>query len=499
MAWSLIFVVAIILITLCFYTTHSRAGRLMSKLPGPKGWPIVGTAFQFLASPEVVFIKLREDYKKFKSLTSYYSFGFGFVNIYDPEDIEILLSASRFNYKFIPYTFFRSWLGEGLLVSNGSKWHQRRKLLTSAFHFNILKKYASSFVEYTENLLNKIETQTSNERTDVVPLLSNATLRIMCQTAMGISMDQVAESEKKKYFEAIYTVGECIVRRLCRIWYYSSFVYNRTDLGKAEAKALVNLHAFTNRVIRERKTYLEDKNELGISESDENTSTKGRLAMLDLLLQCEKEGSIDLNGIREEVDTFMFEGHDTTAMALSFFVMRIANEPEIQENMYEELKTIFQGSDRLPTMDDLNDMKYLECCIKESLRLYPSVPFIARYLKEDVVLSGYTVPKGVGCHIHIYDLHHNEDIYPEPEKFIPERFLPENVLKRHRYAFIPFSAGPRNCIGQKFAFLEMKTVISGLLRKFKIEPVTKTDEVVLTADVVLRSTHPLYVKFRNRK
>ncbi|CAG4966752.1 unnamed protein product [Colias eurytheme] len=499
MAWSLILVVVIIFFTWCINAT-SRKARLMSRLPGPKGWPIVGTAFQFLVSPEEVFIKLREEYKNYKSLTSYYSFGFGYINIYDPEDIETILSASRFNDKQIPYTFFRSWLGEGLLISNGSKWHQRRKLLTSAFHFNILKKYTSSFIEYTENLLKKIENETSNEQTDVRPLLSNATLRIMCQTAMGISMDQVAESEKRKYFEAIHTVGECIVRRLCRIWYYSSFVYNRTSLGKAEAKALVNLHAFTNKVIRERKAYLEDKNILEMTDSEEiYGGNKGRLAMLDLLLQSEKEGNIDLDGIREEVDTFMFEGHDTTAMALSFFVMRIASEPEIQEKMYEELKTIFQGSDRLPTMDDLNDMKYLECCIKESLRLYPSVPFIARYLNEDVVLSGYTVPKDVACHIHIYDLHHREDIYPDAEKFIPERFLPENVVKRHRYAYLPFSAGPRNCIGQKFAFLEMKTVISGLLRKFKIEPVTKPNEVIFTADVVLRSTHPLYVRFRPRK
>lgn len=99
--------------------------------------------------------------------------------------------------------------------------------------------------------------------------------------------------------------------------------------------------------------------------------------------------------------------------------------------------------------NQLHELKYLEMCIKESLRIYPSVPFISRLAGEGVVTSqGYKIPKNTHIHIHIYDLHHNPDIYPDPEKFEPDRFLPENTLKRHPFAYLPFSGGPRNCIGK---------------------------------------------------
>lgn len=94
-------------------------------------------------------------------------------------------------------------------------------------------------------------------------------------------------------------------------------------------------------------------------------------------------------------------------------------------------------------------MRYLEMCIKEAMRLYPSVSLIGRVASKDLHMpSGYTVPKGTNIHVHIYDLHRNSDMYPDPEKYDPERFLPENASKRHPFSYLPFSGGPRNCIGK---------------------------------------------------
>lgn len=117
--------------------------------------------------------------------------------------------------------------------------------------------------------------------------------------------------------------------------------------------------------------------------------------------------------------------------------------------MYEELQSVFSEDDSTePTFSDLQSLKYTEMCIKESLRLYPSVSFISRLASKDIdTFSGYRIPNGTHIHIHIYDLHHNPNIYPDPEKFDPDRFLPENTLTRHPFAFLPFSGGPRNCIG----------------------------------------------------
>lgn len=121
----------------------------------------------------------------------------------------------------------------------------------------------------------------------------------------------------------------------------------------------------------------------------------------------------------------------------------------MQDKIYQEIIEILGDGNAQPAYSDLMQMRYLEMCIKESMRLYPSVPIIGRVASKDVHMpSGYTIPKGANIHVHIYDLHRNSDVYPDPEKFDPERFLPENTSTRHPFSYLPFSGGPRNCIGK---------------------------------------------------
>jgi cytochrome P450 family 4 len=167
-----------------------------------------------------------------------------------------------------------------------------------------------------------------------------------------------------------------------------------------------------------------------------------------------------------------------------------------QDQIYEEIKSVLGDARAKPTYNDLQEMKYLERALKEVLRLYPSVHFISRNLGDDVVTaSGYELPKNTLVHLHIYDLHHNPDIYPDPERFDPDRFLPENCQRRHPFAYLPFSAGPRNCIGQRFAMLELKAAICGILAHFVLEPVDTPSTIVLVMDLVLRTKDPIRVKF----
>ena len=167
--------------------------------------------------------------------------------------------------------------------------------------------------------------------------------------------------------------------------------------------------------------------------------------MLDTLLVAEAKGQIDAEGIREEVDTFMFEGHDTTATGLLFIFFLLGQHKDVQQRVYEEIKSLVDASGGEPlSTADFNSMNYTDRVIRESMRLYPPVPFISRDLTEDVQLaSGHTVPKGTQCHLHIYDLHRDPEQFPDPEVFDPDRFLPEECEKRHPFAYIPFSAGRR--------------------------------------------------------
>ncbi|KAJ2949961.1 hypothetical protein O0L34_g11284 [Tuta absoluta] len=494
-AWS----VLLVLVLFTLYCRYCYYGRKLSEIPGPRRWPLIGNAVEtaFL-NPETAFTYARRC-RMYGPISKLTSFLVSVVNISDPDYVEKLLSTYRYNDKKTPYNFMRTWLCEGLLVSNGEKWKQRRKLLTPAFHFEILKSFCSTFNEQAERFLQLIDKETEEECIDITPLISRTTLNVMCETSMGTSVhSKDSESTIEKYFNALFIFGNIIQKRIVTVWLHFDWVHKLLPLARTEKKLVADMHALTNKVIQDRRN-LRDNNDVDGSVNGEVSSKKPRLAMLDHLLELEKEGKIDENGIREEVDTFMFEGHDTTSSALSFMIMRIANETKVQDRIYKELHQIFGDSQRVPTIEDLNQMRFLDCCIKESLRLYPGVPLIARYISEDINLGGYTVPQGAVAFIHVYDIHHDPDLYPDPEMFDPDRFLPEKCAGRHPFAYIPFSAGPRNCIGQKFAMYEIKTLMSSLLRRYRLEAVTRPQDVTFIADLVLRSKDPLYVRIRRRQ
>ncbi|CAJ0968908.1 unnamed protein product [Ranitomeya imitator] len=156
-------------------------------------------------------------------------------------------------------------------------------------------------------------------------------------------------------------------------------------------------------------------------------------------------------------------------------------------------------SDRPVAMEDLKNLRYLEAVIKEALRLFPSVPFYARTICEDCTIRGFKVPKGVNVLIVPYALHRDPEYFPEPEEFRPQRFFPEATNGRNPYAYIPFSAGLRNCIGQRFALMEEKVVLSTILRNFWIETNQKRDELGLVGELILRPQEGIWIQLKDRR
>ncbi|XP_021365497.1 cytochrome P450 4F5-like [Mizuhopecten yessoensis] len=197
--------------------------------------------------------------------------------------------------------------------------------------------------------------------------------------------------------------------------------------------------------------------------------------------------------IRNEVDTFLFAGHDATASAISWILYTLATHPEHQTKVQEEIDRVLAGreSDRLE-WDDMPKLEYLTMCINEGMRLYTPVPIIHRQSTKEFTIDGKKFPPGTYMSIGVYSVHHNPTVWENPHQFIPQRFSKENTAKADSFSFIPFSAGPRNCIGQTFAMNEEKVTIARILHKYTLEADPKV-EVKLKAAAVMRSLNGVYL------
>ncbi|KAF7495406.1 Cytochrome P450 4c3 [Sarcoptes scabiei] len=462
------------------------------------------------------------------------------VFVWNPETVEKILSNNFLLEKSAQYKFLHPWLGTGLLTSEGSKWRTRRKLLVPAFHFKILHDFVPVFNEQAKILVHRLRSiarRKCNNCTviDIVPVITACTLDIICETIMGVSIG-AQQSSNNRYCKSVNEVGECFLERLMQPQLWPDLVFYRSQSGSSFSNNLIRLHSFTRKVIRDRKAeILNSRTTIRFRPNDnddavhelEYSQNDRRKAFLDLLLDqhIKSDGkTMSEEDIREEVDTFMFEGHDTTAMALSWILFMLGHHPEIQAKAAAEIDAFFDEIDKEnpsnPSnnelkkerlkfndheddihlgLDEIKSLKFLECCIKEGLRLFPSVPFIGRRLHEDIILNNRNVPKGTIIFVYIYMLHRDPNVFPDPERFDPDRFSQENSIGRHPFAFVPFSAGPRNCIGQRFAMSELKVVLAHLLRNFRFESLDQRDKISAMMEMVYRPKSPLRLRVYERR
>ena len=190
----------------------------------------------------------------------------------------------------------------------------------------------------------------------------------------------------------------------------------------------------------------------------------------------------------------MFEGHDTTTYGLLWTVHLLGRHPEVQRKVHDEIDQVLSEEESI-TKDKLRKLVYLEQVIKEAHRLFGSVPFVMRNLSHDCEVDGYVLPKGLDVAVAIFNLHRNPHVWKDPETFDPNRFTKENSANRHPFAHIPFSAGPRNCIGQKFALQEEKVLLSLLLKKYRF---ISHEEEQIMGQLILKPYKQLDISIEQR-
>ena len=385
------------------------------------------------------------------------------------------------------YSLLKPWLGDGLLISQGKKWFRNRRLLTPAFHYEILKPYVEVYNSCLEIMLKKWTTSAKeNEPVKLFEAVKLLSLDIVMRCVFSFESNCQQEGTKNHpYIQAVCDLIELTAARFVTLHHRVDWIYYLTANGRKYRRACKVAHDYSEMVIKERRKVL--------TENQVNVRGRKYLDFLDILLTAADEdgnGLTDLE-IRDEADTFMFEGHDTTTSGMSWTLYCLAKYPEHQEKIREEVRSVLMGRECLE-YDDLKDLKYTQWCIKEAMRLYPPVFVIFREASADLELDGHIIPQGMVIDVAIRMIHRNPDIWKNPDDYDPLRFHPNSVEGRDPFAYLPFSAGQRNCIGQNFALNEEKLVIASIVHRFKLSLV-KDHKVEMCPKVVLRTTNDILI------
>lgn len=203
--------------------------------------------------------------------------------------------------------------------------------------------------------------------------------------------------------------------------------------------------------------------------------------------------------IHDHLYTLVAAGYETTSLQVTYTLLLLAMHQDEQDKVYREILETFSLALTTVDTEKLEKMKYLDLVIKESMRLLPPVPLVGRETLEDFELNELVVPQGVTLVINFFNLHRRKDIWGEDAAaFKPERFLPENESQRHPHSFLPFSEGPRNCIGKNYATLAIRTILVKFLHKYKVSTDLKFDEISFKADLTLKICEQISVKIEER-
>ncbi|XP_032667499.1 cytochrome P450 4C1-like isoform X2 [Odontomachus brunneus] len=498
---------AILIILICIgiiylimdYRKRLQFFQAANALPGPKTQPILGNSYYFLQRNFDEFLN------SISSLMDIYPSPFRFwlgnkliIFINEPDQIKVILQHPSCFNKNVLYDTLRPWLGTGLITAPAQIWFGHRKMIASSFNTNILRGFCDIFVEQTSVFMEKLEHMV-NDEIDPFQHVTMCTLDIIYDTSLGTKLGSQL-NENNMYVKAIMRLKEIILHRIRNIFLFPDIVFNFTPLSREQQKHLNFIYSTAEKVIEQKENARD--NLVG----NQNQSDKPpRKVFLDLLMEASDEGKkFTKKDIIDEINTISFAGSDTTAVTLNFTMFILANFPEVQQKVYEELLEIYGTQDPKSTpikFEDLQYMNYMERVIKETLRLFPVVPLIGRRLNDDLQIGECTIPKGADFMISILFLHRNENYWPKPLTFDPDRFLPENMANIHPYSYIPFSNGPRNCLGMRYAMTSMKVLLATLLRTYilKMDKKVKIEDVELKMDILLVPMKPLKIRIEKRK
>ncbi len=411
--------------------------------PGPKGLPYFGTTFEFRSDPLNFFTRLAREYGPITSIRVPRGH---VVLASSPSAVkQVLIENARNFTNREAYSGLTFLLGDGLLTIDGEFHKQQRRLVMPAFHKQRIENYAGVMIQDT---LAMLENWQPGKQVDIASEMQWLTLRIVAKALFNVDLSQ----ETSDLGQAFVATAEFINQ--IRSFSPGSLRIDLpfTPYGRfKKGKELLDRTVY--RIIDQHRRSDVDYGDV--------------LSML-LRAQDEEGGTLTDTQVHDQTLTFLAAGHATTASALSWTFYQLSQNPQAMRKLIDEIWTVI-GDERPPGVADLELMPYLEMVVKESMRLYPPAWAQLRYAQGDFDLEGYHLPAGTFVGLSQFVTHRLPIYWTNPERFWPERFSPEHHEPKEAFAYFPFGAGPRTCIGMPFAMLESRLLLATILQHFTPE------------------------------
>jgi cytochrome P450 len=360
----------------------------------------------------------------------------------------VLDNAANYTKSEVGRRLLEPGLGRGLLTSEGETWRHHRRIMAPAFDLRSVAGYAPIMTEVTQELLAKWDALPEPRELDVAAAMMHATLHIISRAMFSSDSDEIVDVVESGVNQYQTMVRPSLLDLL------------HFPLWLTRLIAPLPTEGIFNEFDKKVDQLLTERGR------EPDAEPKDLLARLIAARDTETGGGMTPKEVRDQVVTIFMAGHETTSQALSWTWYLLSQHPEAEAKLHDELTTVLEG--RTPRYEDIADLRYTRVVIEESMRLYPPAHTFGRQpIAADEIL-GHRIPAGAEVLIMPWLLHRKPSLWENPNRFEPERFSPERAAARPRFAYIPFGAGPRICIGAAFAMAEAMLILATIAQRYRL-------------------------------
>ncbi|XP_046982221.1 cytochrome P450 4C1-like [Schistocerca americana] len=464
------------------------ATRPLIDAPGPPTLPIIGNILQFRELPLTVRM-LRDLYDQYGDLTRFYIGPVLVLMVVHPDDVQHIMLTSKMVDRdpFLCYAI-RTFLGDGLLSVNGRQWKTHRKLINPTFHSELLEGFLEAFHEGGLYLSERLA-RTGGATVEVHPPAAVAALRAISSTLIRVNPDVILPGPmpEEEVSTALCNAMSSIQTIMMRPWLQSKLLMRLTSTGRGVFDYVQILQDQIMQCIAMRSAAIKER------------SPKKHLNLLEALVKPGGQTMLPVSEVRDELVNVVMAGTETAAVSICFVLALLALHPEWQDAAHKELRDVFgEGDDylRAASLADLHSLRVLESIIKETLRIFPTVPVISRVASEDLRLprGRVLVPKGTVLLLVPNLTQRLPQFHPDPLRFDPSRFLDGRRGEEHACSYLPFGLGARSCEGTQYARLQLKVFLAEILRRFRFLPHSRWEDLEDTSvSISLHTMEPIRV------